>query len=73
MYTTRMQKELIKFMKDNKNLGFSDFSGSDASNVLVAIASLQNNNVKFIQNVVAVVEHHMKSLYNGDLINLGML
>ena len=48
----------------------SDFSASDASNMLVAVTAMEVDDPKFIMHFVAVVLHHIKELTNVDLINM---
>lgn len=55
----------------NQNIfTYADMSPSDASNILVAVSALGVKKEKFLGNLVSVVEHHLKSLTNVDLINM---
>jgi hypothetical protein len=63
-------KTLMKLMKHQDRFTYSDFSSSDASNILVAVCSLHLKDLKFIGNLVGVVDHSPKTLSNMDLINM---
>ena len=69
-YTNRVAKELMKLMNRQDKFSYSDLSGTDASNILIAITSLKISKVKFVSNIVSVAEHHLKSMSNFDLINM---
>lgn len=57
-------------MLNQERFSFSDISPSEASNILVAISSIDTGKLKFIQNVVSVVNHHLKTMNTMDLINM---
>ena len=65
-----ISKMLQSVMNRQERFNYSDFSGTDASNILVALSSLRIEKVKFIRNFVSVVEHHMKEMSTLDLINM---
>lgn len=66
----KMAKALVKVMDSQNKFSFSDFTASDASNILVAVSALNIRAVKFIKNLVSVAEAHMKTMSNPDLINM---
>lgn len=63
-------KALTNVMTNQNQFNFSDLSGSDASNILVAVSALDVRNTKFVSNLVSIVQHNLKTLTNIDLINL---
>ena len=66
----RLLKAYVQVMDKQTRFSFYDFTGSDASNLLVAVVSLDYQSTKFIKRIVDVITLNMSLLTNLDLINL---
>ena len=63
-------KALQSVMSRQDRFSFHDFTGSDASNILVAISTLDISKLKFIRHFVQIIQAKLKTLTNMDLINM---
>ena len=66
----KLKAALIKVMNVQDNFSYSDFTPTDASNILVAATALDINIINFLNHFVSVVAHGIKDVTKTDLINL---